>query len=84
MKSVIEDWYETEVDYYDFERGRSKNGVDILHLTQMIWKETTHVGCAETYCGNLNGYFYVCNYYPKGNWQRAYVQNVNPPVFADQ
>lgn len=80
MTAVIEDWYETEVDYYDFDTGRSIGGRDILHLTQMLWKKTTHVGCAERYCDNLRGYLSVCNYYPSGNWERAYVQNVKPSL----
>ncbi|KAI8095937.1 CAP domain-containing protein [Thamnidium elegans] len=78
IKAAIEDWYESEVGYYNFDTGRSINGVEITHLTQMVWKDTTSVGCAESYCNNLNGYFYVCNYYPPGNYRNAFVQNVNP------
>lgn len=46
------------------------------HMTQMVWKETTAVGCATVDCssqglaktgGNVSPYFTVCNYYPQGN-----------------
>ncbi|BGP54805.1 hypothetical protein JCM8202_003313 [Rhodotorula sphaerocarpa] len=46
------------------------------HFTQMIWKDTTELGCAQTYCQPLhdagnsfswNGFFYVCEYLQAGN-----------------
>jgi hypothetical protein len=53
------------------------------HFTQVVWKATTHVGCAVSMCkglleptsgqnststGNrLDGTYYVCLYYPPGN-----------------
>ncbi|BGP15063.1 hypothetical protein JCM10213_002793 [Rhodosporidiobolus nylandii] len=43
------------------------------HFTQMVWKDTTHVGCAETFCDGL-GTFLACEYLPAGNnvgWDAA-------------
>ncbi|KAG6832150.1 hypothetical protein H0H92_004881 [Tricholoma furcatifolium] len=43
------------------------------HFTQIVWKSTTEVGCAEATCNNLFGLdtgsatYYVCLYYPAGN-----------------
>ena len=38
------------------------------HYTQMVWRDTTSVGCAHARCGN-NNYIGVCQYYPAGNVQ---------------
>jgi hypothetical protein len=44
-------------------------------MTQIVWKETTSVGCATVDCsasglantgGNVAPYFTVCNYYGAG------------------
>jgi hypothetical protein len=44
---------------------RTANWEDVAHYTQMIWKGTTHVGCA-TYDGG--GWTYlICRYSPPGN-----------------
>lgn len=48
----------------------------------MVWEYTTHVECAETYCNNLGGYYYVCNYFPGDNYVGEFVQNVNP-IYED-
>ena len=55
------------------------------HLTQMLWRATTHVGCATIDCGSrmtiggvasqLNRYT-VCNYSPPGNHDGEYAENV--------
>ena len=44
---------------------RTGNWSDVAHYTQMIWKGTTHVGCA-TY--DARGWTYlICRYSPPGN-----------------
>jgi hypothetical protein len=44
---------------------RTGNWADVAHYTQMIWKGTTHVGCA-TY--DARGWTYlICRYSPPGN-----------------
>jgi uncharacterized protein YkwD len=59
------------------------------HLTQMLWKETTKVGCVSIDCGprmkindafsELNKYT-VCNYASPGNVVGAYAKNVGEPL----
>jgi uncharacterized protein YkwD len=39
------------------------------HFTQVIWKNTQYVGCGKAISANDTAY-YVCNYYPPGNWNR--------------
>ncbi|TVY86734.1 Repressed by EFG1 protein, partial [Lachnellula willkommii] len=40
------------------------------HFTQLVWRNTTSVGCGRTSCGGKNGtpgWYVVCEYYPPGN-----------------
>ncbi len=36
------------------------------HFTQLVWKNTTAVGCGSQLCGD-SGWFLVCEYWPRGN-----------------
>lgn len=58
------------------------------HLTQLVWKGTTKVGCVSLDCGNsmtINGAkssankFTVCNYAPPGNVGGQYALNIERP-----
>lgn len=50
------------------------------HYSQLVWRDTTSVGCATTYCPqglanagrNIPPYFTVCNYYPSGMSMPSY------------
>lgn len=51
------------------------------HYTQMVWKETTHVGCYTINCPNMDTNLYtVCNYSPPGNMRGSYAKNVEAPT----
>ena len=39
------------------------------HFTQVIWKKTQYVGCGTAISAD-DKKWYVCNYYPAGNWNR--------------
>ncbi|GAA5802091.1 hypothetical protein HPULCUR_007551 [Helicostylum pulchrum] len=77
MKSVIDAWY-NEVSDYNYNSGSSFGGVT-GHFTQVVWKGTTEIGCAATYCDNLGGFYYVCDYNPPGNYYGEYTANVFKP-----
>lgn len=44
-------------------------------FTQMVWKETTHIGCSYALHGNVT-YYAACAYHPVGNVKGAYEANV--------
>ncbi|TCS42647.1 CAP domain-containing protein [Reinekea marinisedimentorum] len=71
---VVNMWA-AEVEYYDYETNSCDDGEQCGHYTQIVWSDTTEVGCAVSYCSSLEntgwsngGYFYVCNYSPGGNY----------------
>ncbi|KMT03130.1 hypothetical protein BVRB_8g196880 [Beta vulgaris subsp. vulgaris] len=37
------------------------------HYTQVVWRDSTSIGCARSNCQN-RGTFVTCNYYPPGNY----------------
>lgn len=78
MKAVVDAWY-NEVSNYNYKTGNAKGNGMIGHFTQVVWKGTTHVGCAATKCPNLGGTYYVCDYSPPGNYIGDYTNNVFSP-----
>lgn len=63
VTASVEAWGD-ERDDYDFKKGgfSKKTG----HFTQLVWKDTTDVGCGRKLCGE-RGWFLVCEYWPRGN-----------------
>ena len=56
---------------------------DILEFTQLVWKNTTQLGCGRTNCSGQNfvpGWFVVCAFSPKGNIPGEFEANVQPNV----
>lgn len=70
--AVAKAWGDERVDY-SHTSNSCRTGEQCGHYTQMVWRNTTHVGCAMTVCPN-KAQLWVCNYNPPGNWvgQRPY------------
>jgi hypothetical protein len=51
----------------------NKNDPQASHFTQMVWKKSTHVGCAHVDCDGIfpssfgKAHYHVCEYSPQGN-----------------
>lgn len=46
------------------------NAPNILHFTQMVWKDTYSVGCAVSECTSNTQLLTFCNYRSRGNYYR--------------
>ena len=59
-------WF-TENVYYNYASNSCTGGQDCEHYTQLIWEETTEVGCGRATIGTQNSTVIVCQYNPPGN-----------------
>ncbi|KAH7355955.1 CAP domain-containing protein [Pyrenochaeta sp. MPI-SDFR-AT-0127] len=90
---ITESWYKGELEPMMPYFGQNDIPDDVFHsvghLTQMVWKDTTKVGCVSLDCGanmivggvssTLNKYT-VCNYAAPGNVAGGYAENVAAPI----
>lgn len=75
-------WY-SEIKDYDFQTHGKKSGTTnaIGHFTQMVWKQTSKVGCAIAYNGTK--VYIVAKYRSPGNYLGQYAQNVMPRIASN-
>ena len=66
-----------EKPYYNY-NSNSCVGGECRHYTQVVWRNSVHLGCARVQCNN-GGWFVTCNYDPRGNiiGQRPFPENSN-------
>ncbi len=74
-EKVTEEWY-SQIEKYNFENPRKKNSSS--NFTQMIWRNTSYVGFGCRKSLKSGYYFAVAFYYPKGNIEGEYQDNVLP------
>ena len=51
------------------------------HFTQMIWKKSTHIGCAAAKSKKTGRVYIACNYWPRGNVLGKFKDNVPYPRY---
>ncbi|KAL3267376.1 hypothetical protein HHI36_011507 [Cryptolaemus montrouzieri] len=88
MKLLVTLWYD-EVQNFDNEwvNETDDRGPDVVvgHYTQMVWAETSEIGCATTYYTSVandttwHHLLLVCNYGPGGNYLGLPVYEVGEP-----
>lgn len=71
----VEAWGGEEADY-DFRRPGFSEATG--HFTQLVWKDTSDVGCGRRLCGE-RGWYLVCEYWPRGNVIGAFADEVDRP-----
>lgn len=47
----------------------------------MVWRRTTHIGCASAQSPRTGRVYIACNYYPQGNIIGRFRQNVSYPRY---
>ncbi len=66
-QEVVDLWASEEANY-DYDTNSCADNAMCGHYTQVVWAETTHVGCALGHCPGLAyEYVVVCDYGPGGN-----------------
>ncbi|XP_057977295.1 pathogenesis-related protein 1A-like [Malania oleifera] len=64
--AAVQLWVD-EKKYYDYATNTCAPDQVCGHYTQVVWNQSTDLGCAKVLC--YNGYTFVtCNYYPPGNY----------------
>ncbi|CAL5076989.1 unnamed protein product [Urochloa decumbens] len=57
-----------EKQWYDHDSNSCAAGETCGHYTQVVWRDSTAIGCARVVCDN-GGIFITCNYNPPGNFE---------------
>ncbi|MEP2023182.1 CAP domain-containing protein, partial [Reichenbachiella sp.] len=60
------DSWGAEKQNYDYKKNKCETGKICGHYTQIVWKNTTEIGCAKTLCDG--SVIWICNYNPPGNF----------------
>jgi hypothetical protein len=77
---VVQAWASEAADY-DYASNSCAAGKVCGHYTQLVWRDSTLIGCAYARCTRNSPFqgvdtwdFWVCDYSPPGNWvgQRPY------------
>ncbi|WP_148714094.1 basic secretory protein-like protein [Chitinolyticbacter meiyuanensis] len=64
---VVDSWA-SEKPNYSFATKSCAAGKVCGHYTQVVWKNSTQLGCGRARCGGNTKEVWVCNYFPGGNY----------------
>ncbi|KAI2620472.1 PR-1-like protein [Hypoxylon sp. NC1633] len=71
------DMWAGEASEYDY--NSPGFGEDTGHFTQLVWRDTTDVGCGAVLCPGNGGWYLACEYWPRGNVIGAFADEVDRP-----
>lgn len=63
-KDPVNAWYD-EIKEYDYLNPGYSEATG--HFTQLIWKDSTQMGCAKVTCDNVWRQYTICEYSARGN-----------------
>jgi len=66
IRDVVKVWTDEE-KWYNYKNNSCQPGQQCGHYTQVVWRETSEVGCAVNFCGDKSQNW-VCSYNPPGNY----------------
>lgn len=66
-EQVVDSWGSEKADY-NYANNSCTPGKMCGHYTQVVWRDTTTVGCAMAVCEDSQEQVWVCQYQPAGNW----------------
>jgi hypothetical protein len=66
IRNVVKVWTDEE-KWYNYKTNSCQPGKQCGHYTQVVWRETTEVGCAVKFCADQSQNW-VCSYNPPGNY----------------
>ncbi|KAH3679300.1 hypothetical protein WICMUC_001124 [Wickerhamomyces mucosus] len=73
--AAVEAWYD-EISFYNYSNPGFTE--ETGHFTQVIWQNTTMIGCGYKDCGSYYGQYTVCQYFSPGNYAGLFKENVKP------
>lgn len=64
-------WWANEEKFYNYDKNTCRPGEQCGHYTQIVWADTTEVGCGVSSCivGEERRDLWVCRYNPPGNYE---------------
>lgn len=68
--STVTNAWASEIEDYNYSSNSCRPGKVCGHYTQIVWKDTTEIGCGVSLCqkGNIRSQIWVCRYNPPGNY----------------
>jgi pathogenesis-related protein 1 len=66
-EQVVDAWARERANY-DHASNSCASGKVCGHYTQVVWADTTTVGCGTVVCEDTREQIWVCHYQPAGNW----------------
>jgi pathogenesis-related protein 1 len=66
LDEMVTSWGDEKANFEYGTRSNSRNGGVVGHYTQIIWRNSTEVGCGLASGGGTD--YFVCQYNPPGNY----------------